>query len=238
MYHEVWFIQIVEQTLFGPSPYQFLYHLKMHPVEQIREQGPPVTRFDWSSNSYGMEWESFVANDHTRLYLDQPIEKIMAIREVLQTIRILLFPNWIMDRFKEAMDQYVRGEWLSSISLCGDIVEFIVNEFWGAYYPDPIPSDQPKAPRRVRHALNKLSEFDVLKEEDHKLLAEVRQRRDDHVHNYPRNMFLVGDYPLKLKSDSLQSLTQLSQFFSRSNIESKYGRFLEYAMKFATVPSK
>jgi len=101
----VWFIQIVERTLFGPSPYQFLFHLKTHPVEQIREQGPPVTRFDWPSNSYGMEWESFVANDNTRTYLDQPIEKIMAIREVLQAISILVFPNWIMDRFREALDQ-------------------------------------------------------------------------------------------------------------------------------------
>jgi hypothetical protein len=185
-----------------------------------------------------MEWESFVANDHTMLYLAQPIEKILAIREVLQPISILLFPNWIMDRFKEALDQHVRGEWLSSISLCGDIVEFIVNEFWSAYYPDPIPDDRPKAPRKVRKALDRLSEYEVLRDGDYQLLKEVRQRRDDHVHNYPRNLFLEGDYSLKLRSDSRKSLTELSQFFSRKNIEAKYERYLKYAMKFLAGPTK
>jgi len=95
-----------------------------------------------------------VANDHTRPYLDEPILKIMEIREVLQPISSLLFPNWIMDRFKEALDQNVRGQWLSSISLCGDIVEFIVNEFWSSYR-DRIPRNSNR-PKRVTKALNQL----------------------------------------------------------------------------------
>lgn len=203
-YYEPWFTRITENKTTA-----FLYFLKTASVEQIKEQAPKVSRFDWPSNDFGVEWESFVANDHTGPYLDEPIRKILEIHEVLQPITFLLFPNWIMDRFKEALDQHVRGEWLSSISLCGDIVEFIVNEFWAAH-PNLIPKDQPKPPRKVMKALSRLLDFTVLRDDDYELLKYVRQRRDDHVHNYPRNFFLECDYPAKLRADSLESLKGLT----------------------------
>ena len=34
-------------------------------------------------------------------------------------------PVWVMDRFKEGIDQYVCGQWLSSIALAGIIAEFL-----------------------------------------------------------------------------------------------------------------
>lgn len=224
-YHELWYIRLTEETL----TVAFLYNLKIMPVEQIKEQCQ-VSRFDWPKDGFGVEWESFVANEHTRPYLDEPTRKLFEIHEVLQPISSLLFPNWIMDRFKEALDQYVRGEWLSSISLCGDIVEFVVNEFWAAY-AENIPQEMRQTPpSKVMKALGRLFEYKIIGEEDYGRLKCVRERRDNHVHNYPRNFFLKGDYPTRLREENLVSLKTLSGFFTQSNMESKYKQYLEYAM--------
>ncbi len=224
-YRELWYIRITDKTL---SP--FLYFLKTAPPEQIKEQCPKISQFDWPKDSFGVEWESFVANDHTRPYLENPGLKLFEIREVLQPIAYLLFPNWIMDRFKEALDQHVRGQWLSSVSLCGDIVEFIVNEFW-ATYVEMIPKNMRKMPKEVTKALGRLFELKILDDEDYKRLKCVRKNRDNHVHNYPRNFFLKGNYPVQLKAENAESLRLLSEFFTLSNMESKYKGYLDYAIR-------
>ena len=136
-----------------------------------------------------------------------------------------------MDRFKEAMDQYVRGEWLSSMSLCGDIVEFIVNEFW-ITYSDKIPEQMRKTPpKKVIRGLRHLLENKALDQEDYERLHFVRKKRDNHVHNYPRSLFLKGDYSTLLKTENLESLKKLCEFFARNNMEIKYKQYLDYAVK-------
>jgi hypothetical protein len=133
-----------------------------------------------------------------------------------------------MDRFKEALDQYVRGEWLSSISLCGDIVEFIVNDFWEAYEERIADSGLTRA-NKVRTNLKRLLAVDVLKNDDFERLYGVRQTRDDHVHDYIKFKF-AGDYPKRLKSDAVDVLKRLSEFFIKTNMETKYAQYLDYAL--------
>jgi len=132
-YSVLWYLRISDTS----AP--FLHPLKMMPVEQIRAQ-TNISRFNEKTDPFILNWEGLVGNEHTRSFIENPVEKLVAMHDILQQITVLLFPQWIMDRFKEALDQYVRGEWISSISLCGDIVEFVVNEFWTAYHNE-IPTE-------------------------------------------------------------------------------------------------
>lgn len=232
-YHDLWYLQLNQNSVS-----YLLYFLKTAPVQQIKEQVSEIARFDWSSNHIAVEWESFVANEHTHQYTEEPTRKVWAIRDVLQPVTKLVFPQWIMDRYKEALDQHVRGEWMSSISLCGDIVEFIVYEFWRAYNED-IPHERRKTPAySTENNLQTLNECDksgenqvkIIDKDDYERLVSVRRMRDTHVHYRLRDT-LLKDYPQRLKSDNIEALKKLAEFFTLENMSSKYGKYLDYAMK-------
>jgi hypothetical protein len=224
-YHQLWYVEVKDKSILP-----CLFFLKTAYPEQIMEQVGQVSRFEWSRNDIAVQWETFVGNDHTLPFTESPIKRFLAIHEVLQPITKLLFPQWIMDRFKEALDQYVRGQWLSSISLCGDIVEFIVNEFWFANL-ERIPGEKRKTPSEstIRN-LKTLAECEVIDEKDCCRLLFVRETRDTHVHYRLRDR-LLGDYPERLKSDNFEVLKRLSEFFAIDNVESKYSRYLDFASK-------
>jgi hypothetical protein len=169
------------------KPLHLLYFLKTASGEQIKAQFGEITPPVWSS--IAIQWEDFVTNEHTEQFRSNLSSRVLAIHEVLQPITKLVFPQWIMDRYKEALDQHVRGEWMSSISLCGDIVEFIVYEFWEAY-KENIPSDRRKTPSDSTETnLRTLNESDIAGEnrkiigkDDFDRLTAVRKMRDTHVH--------------------------------------------------------
>jgi hypothetical protein len=56
--------------------------------------------------------------------VQSPDNVLRNIRD-LPPIGLQQVPEWIMDRVKDAADDYVRGRWLSSIALCGVIGEFL-----------------------------------------------------------------------------------------------------------------
>jgi hypothetical protein len=222
-YHQLWYVGLKDK-----STLPCLYFLKTTNPERIVEQVGTISRSEWSRNDIAVQWEAFVGNEHTLPFTENPIKKLFAIHEVLQPITELLFPQWIMDRFKEALDQYVRGQWLSSISLCGDIVEFIVNEFWFANL-ERIPSEKRKTPSEsTTRNLKTLADCEIIDENDYCRLLCVRETRDAHVHYCPRDR-LLSDYPERLKSDNFEVLKKLSGFFAIDNVESKYGRYLAFA---------
>jgi hypothetical protein len=213
----VWYLRVADPTL------RFLDSLRMTPAGQMVKQDdfPHLM----------LEWERFLGNQNTLPFLEKPIQKLNAIHDVLQGVsRELLFPEWVMDRFKEALNQYVRGEWLSSISLCGDIVEFIVNEFWTAYSMDIAPERRKTPSDSARANLRTLLESKIIDEEDYDRLLCVRQSRDNHVHDYLRNR-LLKDYSTLLRSDNLEVFKNLSEFFAKENMGRKYAFYLEYALK-------
>ncbi|MGA3405311.1 MAG: hypothetical protein ABSD49_06250 [Candidatus Bathyarchaeia archaeon] len=224
-YHDLWYIQLKEPTLLI-----WLEFLKTASIQQIEDQVRKIERHEWSTNHFAIEWESFIANEHMQRFIEDPTKKLLEIREILQPIRKLLFPKWIMDRYKEALDQYVRGEWMSSILLCGDIVEFIVYEFWTAYAED-IPRDMRKTPSDgTQKNLKTLLDYKIIDNVDHARLLHIRQTRDRHAHYRLRERMLI-EYSRHLKSDSAEVLRKLAEFFTIENMESKYSKYLEYAMK-------
>jgi len=224
-YHQLWYVEPSDESML-PS----LFFLKEASPERIIERVGPVSRFEWSSNNIAVQWETFVGNEHTLPFTESPIKRFLAIHEILQPMSKLLFPQWIMDRFKEALDQYVRGQWLSSISLCGDIVEFIVNEFWSASL-ERIPGEKRKTPSEsAKRNLKTLADCEVIDEKDCGRLLFVRKTRDSHIHYQLRDR-LLDDYPERLRSDNFEVLKKLSEFFAIDNVESKYSRYLDFASK-------
>ena len=97
-YHDLWYLQLNENSVL-----YLLYFLKTAPIQQINEQIGEIARSDWSTNHIAIQWESFVTNEHTHQYIEEPTRKVWAIRDVLQPITKLVFPQWIMDRYKEAL---------------------------------------------------------------------------------------------------------------------------------------
>ena len=64
------------------------------------------------------QWSTVTKN------VQSPDNVLRNIRD-LPPIGLQQVPEWIMDRVKDAADDYVRGRWLSSIALCGVIGEFL-----------------------------------------------------------------------------------------------------------------
>ncbi len=79
------------------------------------------------------KWDKAVWNKNRQ----EKYQKLLNIRDLPKKVELDL-PEWIMDRLKEGLDQYVRGEWLSSISLCGVIVEFLAQSL-ELVYSNKIP---------------------------------------------------------------------------------------------------
>jgi hypothetical protein len=130
-----------------------------------------------------------------------------------------------MDRFKEALDQYVRGEWLSSIVLCGAIVEFVTEDFFKAY-SEKIPKGHLPKRRGVIKNLEKLKQFEILNDEDYYRLHDVRDLRDKHIH-----LLLLGRDVELLRSDSARALKNLCEFFDEANMRRNYQSYFLYADK-------
>jgi hypothetical protein len=205
-----------------------LYKLKTWTHDDVATYSS-ASHIDVKSDPFAVNWDALVSNENTELFSVNLREKLSAIRTALQPIHVLIFPQWIMDRFKEALDQFTRGQWLSSISLCGDIVEFIVDDFWLAYARE-LQEKKFSRSKRVMPNLRKLLDAGLLKKDDYCRLFDVRKRRDDHVHNYLRLKF-EGDYSDFLESNDVEVLRKLSEFFSKDNMEAKYVHYLDFALK-------
>ena len=118
---------------------------------------------------------------------------------------------------------------MPSISLCGDIVEFIVGDFWIAYEKTKIPAEQRKTPSdSTLRNLGNLKLWTIIDEQDYDRLHSVRKKRDDHVHYYTQRRLLTT-YTLQLRKDNLDVLKKLIEFFAKDNMESKYHEYLDWA---------
>jgi hypothetical protein len=107
-------------------------------------------------------------------------------------------------------------------------VEFVVNEFWTAYHNE-IPTEMKIPSESTIRNLKHLRELQVIDEDDFRRLSWVRNKRDDHIHNYPRKKFLTQNYARVLIADNLQAVKKLVEFFAKDNMESKYTQYLDYS---------
>jgi hypothetical protein len=206
-YHRFWFLSLSKN----------LVQLKNLTREEIDALG------EEQQNQLFLNWYTLVWNENRDR--QKPIlNRVLAFQNVARSITgILLFPQWIMDRFKEALDQYARGEWLSSIALCGAIVEFVVADFFEVdEYKQRIPVRDRTKTNNAKTNLLILKAYNILHEADYQRLDDVRKIRNSYIH------------PEKLRDtesqrgDNLVVLTKLCEFFDETNMK-KYQEYFFYA---------
>ena len=186
-YREVWYVS-------------FAHSLKQLSVDQIKmlpqEQKKMILE----------KWKKLVWNENVQ-DVDQQLLNIRDLPEKIET-RV---PHWIMDRLKEGLDQYVKGRWLSSIVLCGAIVEFIAQHLT-IKFRDRFPKGH-HPPKRLSRLLKALLKHEILPEEDFDLLDEIRELRDKHIH-----LKKLGQDKKSLKTDNLRVLNNLVDYLSRCRV--------------------
>lgn len=112
---------------------------------------------------------------------------------------------------------------MSSIALCGAIVELVTEDFFRAY-AEKIPKGQLPKKREVTKNLSKLRRFGILTNVDYRRVSQVRKIRDDHVH-----LKMLGRGVELLRSDNAKALRNLCEFFDESNMKENYEEYFFYA---------
>jgi hypothetical protein len=206
-YHQFWSLAL--------SSYQIeLRNLTREQIASLTEDQQRILLSSWND----LVWSENKEKQKSIL------DKLLAQQSVARNMAgELFFPLWIMDRFKEALDQYVRGEWLSSIALCGAIVEFVVGDFFEvSYYKQRIPTTDRRKTNNTKTNLLVLKTYNILHEEDYQKLDDVRKIRNSYIH--PEKL---RDTDLQ-RADNLSVLTKLCQFFSDANMM-RYPEYFHYA---------
>ena len=143
------------------------------------------------------------------------------------------FPFWVMDRLKEAMREYVRGEWWSSIALCGMIAEFTVNSMLESYLSKikeclpGIKKMKDLLGSRLSEKIKILKCCNIINEGDYERLEDMRDTRNEYVHFKE----LSEKEREKLKSDNFKMLKHLFDLLDKENISTKYLEYLNYLIK-------
>jgi hypothetical protein len=141
----------------------------------------------------------------------QPDEmKLINIKD-MPAISLRNVPPWIMDRLKEAADQYVHGRWTSCISLCGTITEFVSIRMLQKHFHSKGADDLSGFIRKLRlyDRLEALKDSGILKVEEWKRLDTVRKVRNDYMH------IDKADEPgTNIKADCLATLKSLIEFLN------------------------
>ena len=166
------------------------------------------------------DWKKFVWNEN----FQSEDKQRQNIRKLFPKEKTLCFPLWIMGRLKEAMDQYVKGQWSSSIALCGMIVEFLINSMLKAYKKQAnreFPNRE--LPNNLAGGLLLLYCIKILDKEDFEKLDEVRKLRNNYIHLKK----LSKNEQEKQKEDNLKALENLIYYFDIQNI-SEYSDYLRY----------
>jgi hypothetical protein len=130
------------------------------------------------------KWKRSVSTENTQ----SAEQKLSNIREVPR-LHITKTTRWTMDRVKEAIDSYVRGHWLASISLCGTIAELVsIHLLLGHFEGKGINVTEAPELRTMVQKLNQharltmLRKAGVLTKEERKKLDSVRTTRNDYMH--------------------------------------------------------
>jgi hypothetical protein len=212
-------LPVKERRLWHLNIGQELINLKAMPSDRVKNLSQQ------ENEKYLAHWNTLVGNENTNRAAE-PTENIQSIQTILQKLpNVSFFPHWVMDRFKEALNQFVRGEWVSSIILSGAIVEFIVTQFMDAY-KSVLPARDSSA-HQVKMCLLVLKGYGILADDDYQRLDDIRRIRNDYAHNSKREKGKLL-HARRQKQDDLLVLAKLSEFFGLENMQSKSERYFDY----------
>jgi hypothetical protein len=167
-----------------------------------------ATRSEEEKHYFLKQWEGLTVTKNVQ----SPDNVLQNITD-LPPIGLQQVPEWIMDRVKEAADDYVRGRWLSSIALCGVIGEFLSFHLLENYVRDSGIDEVVRFSKRLgsqEGRLKTLKELRVLKEEEWKALDSIRKIRNEYVH--------LNRAGSKMKEDSLKTIRNLVEFLNQHQL--------------------
>jgi hypothetical protein len=151
------------------------------------------------------QWDALTHTENV-----QPLDvKLQNIKDV-PLIILQAVPKWIMDRAKEAADDYVKGRWLSSIFLCGVIAEYLSFYLLENYVRETGIQRLITHSRRLGNQsgrLRCLKDIHVLDENQWDRLESIRRTRNDYAH-------LDKIETNKIKPDALRSVQNLINFLN------------------------
>jgi hypothetical protein len=141
----------------------------------------------------------------------QPDEmKLINIKDI-PAIFLQNVPPWIMDRLKEAADQYMHGQWTSCISLCGTITEFVSIRLLASHFRSKGIAELSDFIRRLGlyDRLQALKDMEILSDEEWNRLDTVRKVRNDYIH-----LDKADEPGSNIKADCLSALKNLIEFLN------------------------
>jgi hypothetical protein len=162
---------------------------------------------------YLQKWKDSVWTENDQ----SPKQKIGNIRQVPRP-RFTRTTKWMMDRVKDAVDSYVCGRWLASISLCGTIAEIVSIHLLESHFRArgieeargiDLLTTMIKSLNQLAR-LNMLKKVGVLTKDERKKLDSIRTIRNNHMHQ-------LTNAP-EIKSDCHQALKDLVEFLNNHPI--------------------
>jgi hypothetical protein len=133
----------------------------------------------------------------------------------LPPIILSAVPKWVMDRLKDSCDHYVRGQWLSSITVSGITAEWLTFYMLEKHVRESGIGGLIKHSRKLGYQdkrLEALKELGKLEDEEFTQLDRIRDIRNQYVHL---------DVPIKnghqegIKDDCLGALKHLIGFLNK-----------------------
>lgn len=93
-------------------------------------------------------------------------------------------PNWVMDRWKECLNAYVRNELFSSFLICGAIAEFLTIDLMIKSSPHQtlMHDDIMKSHNKQFNRINQLSQDNIIDEVIEGYFNNIRKERNNIIH--------------------------------------------------------
>ena len=151
-------------------------------------------------------WNNQISNKNTQIET-----------EIVKNIKDLISQDFcvdriIMDRVKEAMDHYVKGQWVSSIALCGLICEYLsyimIEEYIKRNGIDGIIKYNKELSNQYGR-LKLLGKLKFITEYQRKSLDQIRDIRNKYVH-----LERINEIAGRIKEDNFIIITNLIKFLN------------------------
>src|SRR3989338_1417048 len=151
-------------------------------------------------------WNNQISNKNTQI----ETEIVKNIKDLIS--QDLCVDRIIMDRVKEAMDHYVKGQWVSSIALCGLICEYLsyimIEEYIKRNGIDGIIKYNKELSNQYGR-LKLLGKLKFITEYQRKSLDQIRDIRNKYVH-----LERINEIAGRIKEDNFIIITNLIKFLN------------------------
>lgn len=142
-------------------------------------------------------------------------DKLHNIKD-LDRISLKSVPTWMMDRFKEMIDHYVCGQWLSSIAIGGIVAEYLSFHLMEEYVKSNGIRPLIRHSKKLGYQngrLEALKQLGVITAQEHRSLEFIMHKRNEYVH-----LNTIRRTEKTIKKDSLKVVDMLTEFLNKHGL--------------------